>query len=148
MYSTCISSLYLQDLSGFSALTLLVGQQEEHPACKNWSDEVLVWLSVWSEVQIVCIWSSWCHCHPKTPSSLASSKSRLLLPSRCWLTQAVLEKRPLNGCSSTFKILLCWSVLREMFSGRSESTTPFIKLRYSGKQPTQPPTLRENGHKY
>ena len=23
------------------------------------SDEVLVWLSVWSEVQIVCIWSSW-----------------------------------------------------------------------------------------
>jgi len=22
------------------------------------SDEVLVWLSVWSEVQIVCIWSS------------------------------------------------------------------------------------------
>jgi len=27
------------------------------------SDEV--WLSVWSEVQIVCIWSSWCHCIPK-----------------------------------------------------------------------------------
>jgi len=29
------------------------------------SDEVLVWLSVWSEVQIVCIRSSWCHCIPK-----------------------------------------------------------------------------------
>ena len=28
--------------------------------------EVLVWSSVWSEVQIVCIWSSWCHYHPKT----------------------------------------------------------------------------------
>jgi len=42
----------------FSALTLLVGRQEEHTACKNWSDEVLVWLSVWSEVQIACIWSS------------------------------------------------------------------------------------------
>jgi len=26
----------------FSALTLLVGRQEEHPACKNMSDEVLV----------------------------------------------------------------------------------------------------------
>jgi len=25
----------------------------------------LVWLSVWIEVQIVCIWSSWCHCIPK-----------------------------------------------------------------------------------
>ena len=25
---------------------------------KKLTDEVLVWLSVWSEVQIVCIWSS------------------------------------------------------------------------------------------
>jgi len=29
------------------------------------SDEVLMWLSVWSEVHIVCIWSSWCRCIPK-----------------------------------------------------------------------------------
>ena len=36
-----------------SALTLLVGHQEEHPACKKLSDELMVWLSVWSEVQIV-----------------------------------------------------------------------------------------------
>ena len=35
----------------FSALTLLVGWQEGHPACKKLSGEVLVWLSVWSEVQ-------------------------------------------------------------------------------------------------
>ena len=27
----------------FSTLTLLVGQQEGHPACKKLSDEVLVW---------------------------------------------------------------------------------------------------------
>ena len=27
----------------FSALTLLVGRQEGHPACKKLSDEVLVW---------------------------------------------------------------------------------------------------------
>jgi len=32
----------------FSALTLLVGQQEGHPACKNPSGGVLAWLSVWS----------------------------------------------------------------------------------------------------
>ena len=38
----------------FSALTLLVGQQEGHPACKKLSGEVLAWLSVWSEVQ-TCI---------------------------------------------------------------------------------------------
>jgi len=33
----------------------------------NWilSDAVLVWLPVGSEVQTVCMWSSWCHCHPK-----------------------------------------------------------------------------------
>jgi len=38
----------------FSALTLLVGRQLGHPACKILSGEVLVWLSVWSEVQ-TCI---------------------------------------------------------------------------------------------
>jgi len=31
----------------FSALTLLVGWQEGHPACKKLSGGVLVWLSVW-----------------------------------------------------------------------------------------------------
>ena len=46
----------------FSALTLLVGRQERHPACKKLSGGVLAWLSVWSEVQ-TCIWPSWCHCH-------------------------------------------------------------------------------------
>ena len=41
----------------FGALTLLVGRQEGHPACKKLSGAVLVWLSVWSEVQ-TCIWPS------------------------------------------------------------------------------------------
>jgi len=48
----------------FSALTLLVGCQEEHPTCKNLNDEVLAWLPVWSKVQMIYIWSSWCQCHP------------------------------------------------------------------------------------
>ena len=34
----------------FSALTLLVGQQEDHLACKKLSGVVLAWLSVSSEV--------------------------------------------------------------------------------------------------
>jgi len=42
----------------FSALTLLVGCQKEHPACQYLSDVVLAWLSVWSKVQIICIWFS------------------------------------------------------------------------------------------
>jgi len=41
----------------FSALTLFVGRQEGHPACKNLSDGVLAWLSVRSEVQ-TCMWPS------------------------------------------------------------------------------------------
>jgi len=41
----------------FSALMLLVGQQEGHPDCKKLSGGVLVWLSVWSQVQ-TCIWPS------------------------------------------------------------------------------------------
>jgi len=33
-------------------LTLLVGRQEGHPACKKQSGGVLVWLSVWSKVHM------------------------------------------------------------------------------------------------
>jgi len=44
-------------LNPFSALTLLVGRQEGHPACKKQSGGVLAWLSVWCDVQ-TCIWPS------------------------------------------------------------------------------------------
>ena len=60
------------------------------------SGEVLAWFSVWSEVQMIIIWSSLCHCHP---SSLTSLKYRMVLPFWCRLTQTVLEKRPLHGWS-------------------------------------------------
>jgi len=46
-----IHSVYVR--IAFSALTLLVGHEEQHPACKELSVEVLEWLSVWSEVQMV-----------------------------------------------------------------------------------------------
>jgi len=39
--------------------------------------------------------------HPKIPSSLASFKSRLVLPFWYTFTQVVLEKRPLNGSSGS-----------------------------------------------
>ena len=64
----------------FSALMLLVGRQEWHPACKKLSDEVLAWLSVWSEVQ-TCICpadATATHCftflvpaHPGSPGKTA-----------------------------------------------------------------------------
>ena len=78
----------------FSALMLLVGRQEGHPVCTKLSVWVLAWLSVWSEVQ-TCVWPSWCRCHSL---SLASVKSRLVLPFWYWLTRVVPEKGPLNVC--------------------------------------------------
>jgi len=45
-------------MDGLSALTLLAGRLEEHPAHKKLSDGVLAWLSVWNVVQMICIWSS------------------------------------------------------------------------------------------
>jgi len=42
----------------FSALTLLVERQEEHPGCKKLSDEVMAWLSVWRDMLMICVWSS------------------------------------------------------------------------------------------
>jgi len=65
------------------------------------SSEVLAWLSVWSEAQMICIWSSWCHCHPIVSYT---SKIQNGLPFWCWLTQVVLEKGPLNGCSSSIQV--------------------------------------------
>jgi len=76
----------------FSALTLFVGRQEGHPACKKLSSGMLAWLSVWSVVQ-TCIWPSWCHCHSL---SVAPVKSKLVLPFWYRLTWVVPEKGPLN----------------------------------------------------
>ena len=84
----------VEEHNAFSALTLLVGRQEGHPAFKKLSSGVLAWLSVWSKVQ-TCIWPSGFHCHSL---SLASIKSRLVLPFWYWPTRVVLDKGPLNGC--------------------------------------------------
>jgi len=67
---------------------------------------LLAWLSVWSDVQI-CIWPSWCHCHSL---SLASVKSRLVLPFWYWLTRVIPDKGPLNGCVCAYPVQ-CNSVL-------------------------------------
>ena len=88
-YSVIYYIFYMYFIA-FSALTLLVGRQEGHPACKKLSGGVLASLSVWSEVQ-TCIWPSWCHCHSL---SLASVKSRLVLPFWYRLTRVVPDKGP------------------------------------------------------
>jgi len=44
--------------------TVWLGVKKSIRPVKEFSDEVLAWLSVWSEAYMICIWSSWCHCHP------------------------------------------------------------------------------------
>ena len=80
--------------TAFSALMLLVGRQEGH-LCKKtewWGAGVVVCLDM---VVQTCIQPSWCHCHSL---SLASVKSRLILPFWYRLNWVVPEKKPLNGC--------------------------------------------------
>jgi len=89
------SDVYSNVHVAFSALTLLAGRQEEHPTCRKLSDEVLAWISVCSQVQIICIWSSWCHCHPIISCFIKITNGlTFLVP----LNQTVLEKTALNVC--------------------------------------------------
>jgi len=61
---------------------------------KKLSGEVLSSLSVWIEVKMICIWSSWCH--------LLLQENADGLPFWCSLTYpGCPRKRPLNGCNSS-----------------------------------------------
>ena len=70
---------------------------------KKLSGGMLAWLFVRSYVQ-TCIWPSWCHSHSL---SLASVKSRLVLPFWYRLTWIVPDKGPLNGCVCMFLWYVC-----------------------------------------
>jgi len=68
--------------------------------------------------------------HPKTPSSVASLKLRRVFPFWYWLSQFVLEKRPLNGC-----VLVCvWSSAGLLGEGHcclcAHTFKPVIYLSY------------------
>jgi len=76
-----------------SALMLLVGHQKEHSACEKLSDEVLAWLSVCSQEQMICIMVQ------MMPSSLVSLKSIMMLPFWCQLIHGVLEKKAIKQVS-------------------------------------------------
>ena len=118
----CTSNFCLFRTFAFSALTLLVGWQEGHPACKKLSGGVLAWLSAWSEVQ-TCIWPSWCHCHSL---SLASVKSRLVLPFYYRLTRVVPDKGPLNVC-----VGVCVCVCVGVVSGNGHMITSKMKKSWN-----------------
>ena len=83
-----------------SALTRLGSGKDIWPV-QNMSGGVLVWLSLWSEVQ-TCMWPSWCLCYSL---SLASVKSRLVLP-----FISAHPGRP--GQSASKRVCVCVCVLR------------------------------------
>jgi len=82
-------------MCAFSALTLLVGRQEGHPACKKLSGGVLVWLSV-------CLaQGADLHMAQLMPLPLTVSCSSKIQIGFTFLVQAHLGspgKGPLNGC--------------------------------------------------
>ena len=121
-------------INAFGALTLLVGHQEEHPACKNWA--MRCWCGCLSGarckllhvVQLMPL-------HPLTSSFLAVFKSRLVLPFWYRLTQVVLEKRPLNGCSCSSSLLInAKTFLKE----ETDSYAFFIWLKFLKMTTNQP----------
>ena len=97
---------------------------------KKLSGGVLAWLSVWNEVQ-TCIRHSWCHCRSL---SLASVKSRLVLPFWYRLTRVVSEKGPLNGrvyvCVYLyFLVLFCLTVSVKWLAVKATSEMTYIVSR-------------------
>jgi len=60
------------------------------------------------------------------PSSLASFKSRLVLPFWYRLTHVVLEKRPLNGCSSSNSSSTVCLPFSQVRSGDSSAEFLFV----------------------
>jgi len=81
-------------MGAFSALTLSVGQLEGHLACKKterWGASVVICLERGADLHTAQLM-------PLPLKSLASVKSRLVLPFWYRLTRVVSDKGPLNGC--------------------------------------------------
>ena len=118
-----------------SALTLLVGRHEEHPACKKLSHDVLAWLSVWNEVQMICMWPI---CMLLPPHLLLLHyKSRMVFSERK-LTFATCCRPSVCRLSS-----VCLSVVgnaRAPYSGDSNFRQYFYGVWY----PSHPVTSTEN----
>ena len=140
VYLPCTVYMY-----AFSALTLLVGRQEGHPACKKLSGGVLAWLFVWSRVQ-TCIWPSLCHCHSL---SLAPIKSRLVLPFWYWLTWVVPDKGPLNARVCVCVVQCTCSLVLFIYFASAAVTVDYSHMTVSSsasRSRFSPPSNFVSGH--
>ena len=105
IFQVNLSQLVIQLIffCAFSALTLLVGQQERHPPCKKLG----CWHGYLSGARCRLAYgpadSTATHCH--------SVKSRLVLPFWYRLTWVVPDKGPLNGCVCVCFFCTCFRVV-------------------------------------
>ena len=99
----------LSRISALSALTLLVGRQEGHPARKKsewWGSGMVICLERGADLHMAKLMPlPVCH-----SLSLASVKSRLVLPFWYRLTRVVPEKGPLNVCVCVHAFLVTVAV--------------------------------------
>ena len=107
--SVCASKLsttHYRFLSAISVPSVLwrcwLGSRKGIRPVINWA--VGCWCGYLSGCEVpTCIRPSWCHCHSL---SLASVKSRLVLPFSYRPTRIVPEKWPLNGCVYVYKLFI------------------------------------------
>jgi len=92
--------IWLEYMSSVLWCCWLGDRKDIHPV-KNWvSGEVLAWLSVWSEVQMIS-YGPMVHLMPLPPRHLLLHWSPEWFTFLVPVTWVVLEKRPLNRCSSS-----------------------------------------------
>jgi len=60
---------------------------------------------------MICMWSSWCHCHLIISCSSKIQSGQNVFPIWCRLTQVVLEKRPLKLCKKSPPYAHCHTTL-------------------------------------
>lgn len=75
-----------------------------------WKTKKIVWLSVWTEVQIICMWSNWYHCRHHCMSKL-QHRFIFLEPTvyPCWEEEFVRDLYWTNGVEA-LKAVGCWLV--------------------------------------
>jgi len=105
--TSILTGTFIYCLQCFDTVSWAAGR---HPVCEKLSGGVLAWLSLWNKVHTY-IWPSWCHCHSM---SLASMKSRLVLPFWYRLTWVVSDKGPLNVCVCVYTVIIILSAIYQI----------------------------------
>jgi len=109
-----IFSWLCDSYNAFIALTLLVGRQEGHPACKKLSGGVLSWLLSGARCRFAY-----------GLADATATHCLLVLPFWYWLTRVVPDKGPLNGCVC---VCGCCNVVDECVACVSASQCTHILL--------------------